>query len=574
MRHKEHKDRRDHGGRQSADLFCLSRSAFCSAIFAISVFSVFAFQFGCRNFGAGGTGELVIRPRILHEIDAADLQAYSQPAPALTTQPTTMALTRPSTRPAPEQHEVRIEDVRRLALRNNLDLRVELVNPSIAKTTLTEEQARFETLFTANADYARFDTPVESRLNSSQAENISGNVGVTVPLETGGTLDFRVPVNRFKTNNEFSVLNPAYESDFTATLTQPLLRGAGVAANANPIRLAFYDLQATEARTKLEIIRVLAEADRVYWRLYAAREALTVRKQEYDLATAQLERARRFVRAQQQAEVEIVRAESGVADTLEQIIIAENTVRDRQRDLKRTLNEAGLGMETDTILIPATAPSALYYKLDADQLAEAALAHRMEMLELELRIAADVANIDFARNQTLPLVTLDYSYNVNGLGRSFGESFALVDDRDFEDHHVGLHAEVPIGNEAARSRLRRAILNRVQRLATREQRALQIREEVYNATDQLEANWQRIVATRQRTVLAARVLEAETRQFELGLRTSTEVLDAQTKLANARLSEIVAVTEYQIAQIDVAFATGTLLGADNVVWTPTPQPKE
>ena len=32
-------------------------------------------------------------------------------------------------------------------------------------------------------------------------------------------------------------------------------------------------------------------------------------------------------------------------------------------------------------------------------------------------------------------------------------------------------------------------------------------------------------------------------------------------------------TEYQIAQIDIAFATGTLLGANRVVWTPQPPPK-
>jgi outer membrane protein len=523
---------------------------------------------GCRNFGTGGTDELVVRPRILREIEAVDIAQYAVPAPPLTTQPTTTALTRPSTRLAPAEQRLTIEDVRRLALRNNLDLRVELINPSIARTTLSEEEARFEAVFTANVNYSKFDAPTASRLNSSQAENVSADVGVALPLQTGGTVRFGVPVNRFKTNNEFSLLNPAYESDFVAAISQPLFRGAGTATNVNPIRLAFYDLQATEARTKLEIIRVLAEADRVYWRLYAARQELIVRKQEYDLASAQLERARRFVRAEQQAEIEIVRAESGVADTLEQIITAENAVRDRQRDLKRIINEIGLGLETDTILIPGTEPNALYYRLNPDQLATVALEQRMEMLELELRIAADTANIDLARNQTLPLVSLDYTYNVNGLGDSFGDSFELTNDRNFEDHRIGLRVEIPIGNEAARSRLRRAILNRIQRLATREQRALQIRQEVYNAADQLEANWQRIVASRQRTVLAARVLEAETRQFELGLRTSTEVLEAQTRLANARSAEIAAVTEYQIAQVDVTFATGTLLGANRVVWTP------
>jgi outer membrane protein TolC len=532
---------------------------------------------GCRDFGTGGTGELVVPRRILREVEAVDVADYATDAPPPPTTRVTgtgPSTTRPTSRPAPAEYPLTIEQVRQFALRNNLDLRVELLNPAIARTSLSEEEARFETLFTANADYSTFDSPTATQLEGSQGNSFSADAGVRVPLQTGGAIQLSVPVSRFETDNQFSVLNPSYQSDVVASISQPLLRGAGVAANAQTIRLAFYDLQATEARTKLEIIRVLATADQVYWRLYAARQELTVRRQEYDLAVAQLERAKRFVGVGAQGEVEVIRAESGVADTLEQIIVAENTVRDRQRDLKRILNEAGLEMGTDTVLVPATEPNAVYYHLDPAHLADVALGQRMEMLELELRIAADAAGVDAARNATLPLVSLDYTYNVNGLGEGFGDSFGQAGDRDFEDHRVGLRVEVPVGNEAARSRLRRAILSRIQRLATREQQALAIRQEIYNAVDQLESNWQRIVAARQRVVLAARTLVAETRQFELGLRTSTDVLDAQTRLADARSAEIAAVSEYQIAKIDVAFATGTLLGANRVVWTPGGVPND
>ncbi len=169
----------------------------------------------------------------------------------------------------------------------------------------------------------------------------------------------------------------------------------------------------------------------------------------------------------------------------------------------------------------------------------------------------------------LPLVTLDYQYNVNGLGGSFSDSFQQAFDKDFEDHFVGLHLEVPIGNEQARSRYRRAIANRLQQLASKDQRALAIKQECFNAVDQLEANWQRILASRQRVILAARVVDVEVRQFERGVRTSTDVLDAQTRLASAQSDEINAITEYQISQVDIAFASGMLLGRSHVTWSPT-----
>ena len=43
---------------------------------------------------------------------------------------------------------------------------------------------------------------------------------------------------------------------------------------------------------------------------------------------------------------------------------------------------------------------------------------------------------------------------------------------------------------------------------------------------------------------------------------------AQTRFAEAQSGEILALAEYQIAQVDLAFATGTLLGAAKIRWEP------
>ena len=525
---------------------------------------------GCSDFGTGGTGELVVPREKLHEIQAINFphRATTQP---LTT-PTTTVTSLPSTQRAGAQ-EVRlsIEEARTSALANNLDLRVELLGPAIARAALSEEQARFEALFVTSAAYSRSDTPTASQLSGSQNENFSITPGVEVPLRTGGTIRLDVPLERSETNNQFSTLNPAYESDAAITLSQPLLRGFGVAANAAQIRVAFYEYQQAQARTKLEVIRVLANVDRVYWRLYAAREELRVRKQEYDLAVEQLRRARRQVEVGTAAKVEIVRAESGVADQVEALIAADTAVRERERELKRILNAPDLEIGSSEILVPASEPRPVAYQLDPSRLAEQAMEQRMELLELELQIAQEVANIALARNAMLPLVTVDYTYNINGLGPSFDDSFQQTRTADFNDHRLGLRLEVPLGNQAARSRLRQALLSRVQTLATREQRELLIREEVFNAVDQLETNWQRYVAAVERVRLAEAVLAVEIRQFEQGLRTSRDVLDAQTNLADARSAAVAALSDHQISQVDIAFATGTILGATNIIWD-APEP--
>ena len=46
------------------------------------------------------------------------------------------------------------------------------------------------------------------------------------------------------------------------------------------------------------------------------------------------------------------------------------------------------------------------------------------------------------------------------------------------------------------------------------------------------------------------------------------MLDAQIRFANAQSGEIVALADYQISLVDVAYATGTLLGSAKIRWEP------
>jgi len=527
---------------------------------------------GCRKqYAREKFYEIKVKPEKLRQIEALDLK-QTRAEPNKPPDVPVAVLGTPYgelNEVPPKELELTLEQCRAMALENNLDLKVELINPAIAAKLVSEEEARFESAFTSSMSFSKTDAPSPSHLgdiSGSQVENLRTDLGVSVPLRSGGTVTFDVVDSRTETNA--ARINPYYTSNLSVSISQPLLRNAGKRANTHSIRIARYEQQITDARTKLEVISVIAALDRVYWRLYAARRELEVRKKQYDLAKAQLEQAQRFVDLGERAQVEVIRAEAGVAQQLEAIIIAENNLSDRERELKRVIKKAGLEMQTPTVLIPATVPDPVHYEFQGKQLVEKAIDNRMEMLELELQIAEDISTIDYLRNQALPLVTADYTYNINGLGKTRSDSFDLLFDKNFEDHRVGLQLLVPLGNNAAKSRLLQALYQRRQRLVTRENRNELIELEVLNAIDKLEANWQRILASRQSAILDGRLYEAERRQFELGLRTSTDVLQAQTTFADAQSAEILALAEYQIALVDLAYATGTLLGAAKVQWEP------
>jgi outer membrane protein TolC len=464
--------------------------------------------------------------------------------------------------------DLTIEEARALTLANNLDMRVALIDPEIAATRISEAEAQFESLFYFNTGYVDTDQPTASTLSGSQVKNFDFTTGVQIPLLSGGDVTVDFIGNRTETDNAFSVLNPAVDTDLRASISQPLLRGAGRWTNTYQLRVASLEYGISSAQTKLEIISQLARVERAYWLLYAARESLRVRQQEYELAVAQLERAQRRVRAGADAEIEVIRSEEGVAERLEGIIRAQNAVLNQERELKRVMNSPDLPLTDRTLVIPVTPPDPVEYNLEPGPLLSAALANRMELLDVELRLLIDSSTIDLRRNETLMRLDVDASYNLNGLDATFSESVSNLAEGDFADWRVAVQGEIPIGNEAARSRLRSAVLTRLQRLSTRDSRRQVIEQEVLDAMVRLEADWRRVLAARQSSVLASRTLAAEQRQFDVGRRTSTDVLQATTRLADAQTAEIIALTDYQITQVDLAVATGTMLGATRIDWEP------
>ena len=508
----------------------------------------------------------VARLRTINSL-ALEQRADRTEAPAPVTDPAGLEQARQRFMDA-DRVEISVEEARAAALANTLDLTVSLIAPTIDNERINEEQGRFDALLFANARYVDQDDAAVLQTEANQATTWFINPGLRVPLRTGGQAEIRTPLSRAATDNPFQPLNPAYTSDIELSLSQNLLRGAGRRANTLAIRVADLGRQQNEARAKLEIITQLANADRAYWRLYAARQALDVRARQFEAANEQLLRAERRFRAGSVAEVEVARAQSGLADRVRDIVVAQNNVLLAQRELKLRMNMPGLDVGSSQHVITMSDPVPLYYELDGESLAKEAMDARMELLELELQIASDEATEAVRRNEALPLVTADFLYRINGLGPEFDEAVEVALENEFEDWQIGLNAEIPIGNTQRRAAVQQAVLTRLQRLASREARRQSVRQQVLDAVDNIDSGWQQILAARQAVALNERTLRAEESLFENGRSTTTDVLDADARLADARLRDIQAVVDYQISQVDLAVATGTLLGASKISWTP------
>ena len=472
-----------------------------------------------------------------------------------------------------------ILDVRSKALKNNLAIEVSQLDPAMASASLRQEQAKFDNIIFAYAKKTGLDSPrnagnlagfssTNPSLDGQQVKitNLAQSVetldivaGVKVPLRSGGTVTLSSPLENKKTAGAFS--SDEYNSALRFSVSQPLLRNAGTQVNEASIRVAEFDKQAIQLKTKLQAIRIIALTDKAYWGLYEAWAQLDIRNQQYQLAIQNLTMVRQRVNEGLTAAIELNRAEIGVADRMEALIIAETNLKLAQRQLRFFMNDMESEQDNPPVINTATEPNLLRYEFDRNKLIQDALNGRLDLLELELKLSAEAVNIQYFENQTLPLFSLDYHYGaLSSSANNLGNSYQNVFNGQFNEWAIGLKFEMPFTNEANKAKLDYAGQQRNKSLATKRLQTLTVKKEIYDALDQVENNWQRILAARQQVVIAGYNYDAELKQFNEGLRTMTEVLETLTRLGEAQIKEVKAVSDYQVSMIDIAYATGTIFG--------------
>ncbi len=394
----------------------------------------------------------------LREVQPLSIERFKSEQPVPTPDAKTPLQRPPSRFEGLEQVTLTLAQCRAEALANNLDLKVALVDPLIADESLNVERAKFEAVFQPFARFRNDDRPTLQTTSANQQELLNLGAGVDIPLRTGGRISVDYTQNRVESGQGIFTASQLFSSDGTVSISQPLLRNAGREVNVASIQIAGYTQQIAETRTKLQVISQIAAADRAYWRLYAFRQALDVVQQQYEVAAELLAQADRRFNAGDVAEIEVIRAQSGVAERLESIIIAENNILSAQRELKRVINAHGLDVETRQVIVTGTTPDPVRFELN--EAAMLSLAHdaRMELLEIELQLLADAVSEGFQKNQLLPLLNLDASYTWSGLGTTFHDNNEEIRSGRFQSYFLGVSAEVPLGNEAAEARLRRATL--------------------------------------------------------------------------------------------------------------------
>lgn len=240
-----------------------------------------------------------------------------------------------------DQRTLTMNDAITLALENNKDIEVTRKNVKIAEYDLTAARGVYQPRYSGQTYYERTTTPNTSIFSSNQKTtqgSFVGNLGVTGYVPPFGSV-FRAEFNRTRltTNNPISILSPQNNANFTFSLTQPLLRGRSFDQNRRTIEIAKRNLSLTDVQFRQRSIEIIAAVQRAYWDLTYALRNLQVQRDGVKDAKDQLGHNRRLVQEGQLAPIDIVAAETQVANFEQAVYDALNTVTQAENALKNLI---------------------------------------------------------------------------------------------------------------------------------------------------------------------------------------------------------------------------------------------
>jgi outer membrane protein TolC len=511
------------------------------------------------------------------------------------------------------QKTLGLRETIKLALENNKDIEVARDAVKLAGFDLQAADGFYVPRFSGQSYYERATNPNLSVFssnrkitNNSQVANISFQNSIR---KYGTTYSLSLNNQRVTTDNTLSILSPQYNSGFNFTLNQPLRRGRNIDQQRRIIEISKKNLGLTDIQFRQKSIEIVATVQRAYWDLTYYLRNLRVQRDGVRDAKEQLEHNRRLVNEGFLAPIDIVAAETQVANLELAVYDALELVNRSENALKNLIATD----KNDSIWGVALVPTE---KVDTDSsrttLPEAMNLAMQNRTELELNSATkEINEIDrvFLKDQTKSQVDFTASYTSAGLSGGFNSGFAapfqpaacttqpvnpvacqaaidafnatvrqnarvfsgglqsLPNDillNRYPTFRVGVTFNFPLKNKTAEANLGKNLVEAERIKTQREQIEQAIQLDVRNALQSLktaEARLRTSAIARQNSQLQ---YESEQRKLDAGQSDVYKVLERQTALLNAKSNELRSQTELNKAIAELQRATGNSLKANNV----------
>jgi outer membrane protein TolC len=481
-----------------------------------------------------------------------------------------------------------LQDCIAKALEDNLNLAIQVYNPEMADMTITQAKEYFMPSFDFAYGKRRTDYPSYWFLQGEESvvsKYGDYSLGLTQQIPTGGSFILSFNNYRSETNELFQLINPRYGATLQFDFVQPLLRNGGLKMGRKEIIIAENNLEISQTQFESVVQDTVYTVVESYWNLLYAIEDLKVKQQSLQLARDLLAKNKKEVEVGKLAPLEVLNAETVVAQREAEILAAEVLIKRREDLLKYHLDMSDVQEITRKSIIPIDRPDIVKKEISFDEAWQVAQVKRPDLRANRKKIENNEFLMSVAKNKMLPALDLSFSYWSPGIS---GDRILYLDDDPFlgivigkekggagdaigdalkfknNNWNVALTLRLPLSNVTSKAEYVKSRMELEKSRLEQEDNEKFAMLDVNDAVREVDTHIKRVEAYRLARELAQRRLEAEQKKLDVGLTTNYFVLTYQDELASARSTEIKSILDYILALARLDRAMGTSLENWNV----------
>lgn len=478
---------------------------------------------------------------------------------------------------APEVRRLTADEAVRLALENNLGIRLARLDPQIQDLNVLSARTGWTPMFTTVYQQSSSSNPPNSLLSGSSTNVVSGqilgNASIQQTLKHGGNYSVGWDATRSTTNSFFQSFNPQLRTNLSLSFTQPLLRGWDIDNIRQQLQTSIKNREISDVDVRETLARTTRSVRRAYMELAYAVGNLQVQRQSLDLARQSLRDTRARIEIGTTPPIDEIADQAEVFAREEGVIVAEAAIQQAEDTLRALVFDSKQPnfwtMRIETTDLPPMSTTAV----DVDRAVRSAIGNRTDLVRARKQIELNDVSVRYLRNQTLPEVTASFDYGLLAQGGTEiqrapgpnpfqpGEVIGSTSRRFFPvlaDLFTGaprwtaaVNISYPLGTSSQEANLARTRLQNTQLQTQIAQQELNITTQVRQTARQVTTNQQRVQTSRASREFAERRLDAEQRKFTAGTSTNFLVFQAQRDLAVARNNELRAILDYNQSVVDL-----------------------
>lgn len=465
------------------------------------------------------------------------------------------------------------QDFLHLLVVRNIEVQYSKLSADVAGFLKTGEGALYEpTAFLAVREEGRLRQRTSDELtniftNKTALLDENGHsteFGVRGKLPTGADVSLSYKLSR-KSNNlipQTSAFDTEHNALLNLTLKQPLMRNAGKSVTETDRRVAELEHQISLQQLTQQTFKSCIDGLTLYWQLHRAQETVALRQEALASTHALLSDGKNRVAAGRAPESTLLELQGALLNRQTELVRSQQALLDAQSKLSTAVyvswNQA-LAIQTKPTYISLNQP------LPSSAAEEDALLLWPPYQIALLKQQQAQTRLQFALNQTQPVVDLVLSYSGTGYSNQPQVARNLADKGTYPDWYFGVNIDLPLkANQKAQqqylaqsARLLQSELE-LQAIQNSFGNDLQVRFSDLNSAQQIVQSSQDDVTLRQA------IFVNERQRVDLGVGLLGALIQKQVDLTEAKQRLLESQVRFETAMATWQYAQGRLLADHHI----------